>query len=270
MRMTIALQNLSHGASGASGGRWPLLVERLAPVQADVLLLNEAVGWNTDNAAPLTRAADDLGLAALPLPASRSGYHVAILYRHDRLGEPVDYCTDFSSELTHGVATAAWQVAGLDAPFGVAVSHLSPFSHTQALIEAEILGFTASRYGPYSTIGLDANHPPLYGPSADVSRMNAINIARRFKDPLAARPAVPNTDVAQSLANDRFSDAFALLHHKTNNPQFLRATGRSDRIDWIMVSEALIAALTDGQLLDTPEGASDHHGVAITLDTDLL
>ena len=81
---------------------------------------------------------------------------------------------------------------------------------------------------------------------------------------------MPNTDVAQTLANDHFHDSIALLHQSTGDDRLLSRTGKTDRIDWIMVAEALKNAIVAGCVLETPARASDHHGVSITIDTDLI
>jgi endonuclease/exonuclease/phosphatase family metal-dependent hydrolase len=185
------------------------------------------------------------------------------------MGKPTGVNDDFSDYFTHGILTACWDI-GLPGPFGAAVTHLDPYSPDTARKEAQYLGFTARRYQPFALIGGDFNYPPLYGPAPDLSRMSILNRARRFKDPLAESPEVRNTDVARQLADDHFHDAFALLHQATGDPQFTARTGKSDRIDWIVVTDALVPAVVSGRLLDTPEGAADHSGVAVTVDTALI
>jgi hypothetical protein len=50
------------------------------------------------------------------------------------------------------------------------------------------------------------------------------------------------------------------------NETLLTRTGTDDRIDQGWVSQPLAPAIVDYQVLDTPEGASDHKGFAFRLD----
>lgn len=269
MKLTIALQNLQHGGQD----RWPLLRERFRAARPGVLLLNEALGWLADDEELLRRAEDDLGMTALrPLPPARSGHHVVIMYAPDALPAPADYNVDFADQFEHGVGVAAWDV-GLPRKLSVCTTHLSPFSSLRGLAEAQEARWTALRYGDrqkddhyYGVIGADFNAPPLFKPVADVSRMNVIDRANRFRD---AECTVPNTDIAEAFARAGFVDTSQILHERTRDERYLKRTGKSDRIDWMLVTERLRPAVTGGALLDTPAGAADHHGVLIRIDTDL-
>jgi hypothetical protein len=254
--LTVALQNACLGGHE----RRPQLLARLRPVSPDILLLCEAP--STD--ALLEELAGQLAMTALPLPPSQSGIPVAILHRPDLI--PVDYCTDFSDQVTHGVAVAAWDV-GLRFRWAVAVGHNSPFSRVNALRDTELAGWTAQRYGPYFTLGLDANQQPR-GENPELNRMTRIDIARRFTDPLADPPSIPRTDVADSLAADGFHDCSVRLHEITGDPTWLDRTGASGRIDWIMASDPVVKAVTRGCRLTDPPDASNHVGLAFTFDTD--
>ncbi|MFB7852369.1 hypothetical protein ACFC34_35880 [Streptomyces sp. NPDC056053] len=48
----------------------------------------------------------------------------------------------------------------------------------------------------------------------------------------------------------------------------LRRTATDDRIDQLWVSAPLRDTVVDYALLDTPDGASDHHGLVVRLDLD--
>jgi endonuclease/exonuclease/phosphatase family metal-dependent hydrolase len=259
MKITVALQNLQAGG----GHRWPLLRDRLATARPDIVLVNEALapGW-AENGEQLRGAERDLGLTALPPPPSRSGYHVAVLYRRDVLGEPQDYNTDFSDQATHGVCVAAWD-AGLTAPFSVCVTHLSPFSPLDALAEAQRARWTALRHGPFAVIAADFNAPPLSGPGADLARMSVLDRAARFTD---RDCRIPDTSVAETFARVGFVDTADILFEQTGDEQFRHRTGRSDRIDRILATGPLRHAVAGGALLDAPGGAADHHGLSVTFN----
>ena len=83
---------------GRKQERWPQLLARLRPAAADILLLCEAPPTDA-----LVRSfAGELEMGALPLPPSKSGIPVAILYRPS-LGTPIEFCTDFTC-----TASACW------------------------------------------------------------------------------------------------------------------------------------------------------------------
>lgn len=264
------LQNVQHGGQS----RWELLKKRLGRANADVLLLNEALGWLDDDEYLLKQAESDLGLTALrPLPPARSGHHVVIMYRQDTIGAPQDYNVDFATQFEHGVAVAAWDL-GLPRPLAVCTTHLSPFSSLRGLAEAQEARWTALRHGDrahddhyYSVIGADFNAPPLYKSVADVSRMNIIDRANRFRD---AECSVLNTDIAEAFARVGFIDTAQVLHERTGDERCLARTGKSDRIDWILVTERLRPAVVRGARLDAPAGAADHDGLGVVIDTDLI
>lgn len=56
------------------------------------------------------------------------------------------------------------------------------------------------------------------------------------------------------------------LYEKTKDEILLAPTATDDRIDQAWMS----GPLADYRLLDQPSGASDHHGLGFTLDTDVI
>lgn len=274
MELSVHLQNVQHGAVDKSGDRWLLLAERLSHAQPDVVLINEALGWVDNGEYLLKRAESDLGMTALrPLPPARSGHHVVIMYRPDTLGTPQDYNIDFAGQFEHGVAVAAWDVE-LPRPLAVCTTHLSPFSPAEALIEAQKARWTALRYADrkqddhyYSIIGADFNAPPLFKSVADVKRMNLLDRAARFTD---AACTSPSTDIAQAFADVGFLDTAEILYEQDNDERHLARTGRSDRIDRILVTGRLRRAVVRGGRLDAPAGAADHDGLSVVIDTALI
>lgn len=276
MELSVNLQNIQHGAVDKSGDRWPLLAERLGRATPDVVLINEALGWGDDGEYLLKRAESDLGMTALrPLPLARSGHHVVIMYRPGTIGAPLDdtYNTDFAAQFEHGVAVAAWDI-GLPRPLAICTTHLSPFSPAEALIEAQKARWTSLRYGDrkrddhyYSIIGADFNSPPLFKSVADAKRMNVLDRAARFAD---AACTITDTDIAQAFADVGFIDTAELLYEQDKDERHLARTGRSDRIDRILVTERLRRAVVRGARLDAPAGAADHDGLGVTIDTALI
>ena len=83
------------------------------------------------------QAAADLGLTALDLPPSRSGYDIGLLYRPETLGDPVGHSTDLSAEVTHGCCVGLGR-----GPAGTARAEgraLVPILHAEAASRTVIL-----------------------------------------------------------------------------------------------------------------------------------
>ncbi|MGI5185376.1 endonuclease/exonuclease/phosphatase family protein [Dactylosporangium sp. CA-152071] len=274
MHIRVVAQNLGNGGLRDSEGnpedRWPALAERLRTAQPDVLLLNEARGWTEHGHRQLGRAQRDLGMYAAPLPPSKTGMRTAILFRPDTLGWWTHTNDAVSQETTHGFVIAAFPIPGLPAPITFAAAHLDPYLGDKALYEAKLIATAAYRYGPYAVIGGDMNFPPEDGPDPDYDQMRPYNLAARtlLTDPGTALR--PDRRAAQMLHKCGYLDAALHLHRRTSDAQLLRRTGSDDRIDRIHLSSAFGDAISNYQLLDLPAGASDHHGVAVDIDTDAI
>lgn len=271
MHLDLTLQNIAYGGAD----RWPLLVERLtAGGVGDLVLLNECAGWADNDERLLRRAATDLGLAVAGLTrvASPDGQPSAILYRHERLGDPIGWFDGFNGGL-HGFGIATWNPpAGLDGPLSVGVGHLTPQSRAKALAEAEEWCTRAYFHGGNALIAGDMNSCPITGPDPDLDRMTVFNRATRLDrtealvDGDIEETWTPNRDIAGRIRDYGFFDAAVEFHARTGDTDALGRTGRSDRIDWICVAAPLRSAVTGYQRLTAPEGASDHHGVRVRLE----
>jgi endonuclease/exonuclease/phosphatase family metal-dependent hydrolase len=269
MQITIAVQNISHGGlrinDDASRNRWDDLIARLAPVEADIVILNEAATFEHDDNKKAQAFGAELGLAVAGVTPSKSDVPTAILYRAERLGELRAWDTKHQYLVNHGFGVASWDLDCLPAPLQLGGIHVTPFSPVQAVIEVQTLVCRAYRSGPYAIVGGDFNFPPLYGKKPDIANMLPFNKMNRLLAPRDPDPQ-PNTMVAQALYDGGFHDVAAELHMKTGDDQLLAYTGKTDRIDWIAVSQPLRDAIVSYTLLDQPAGASDHEGVACVLD----
>jgi hypothetical protein len=158
VRVRLVVQNLAYGAlrdgDGNPEDRWPLHVQRINAVRPDILLLNEAVGWDDSFHRQLGRAMDDLDLDAVPLPPSRSGYRSAILYRTATVGRWKRYGFDKTGTTTHGFVTATFTVGDLPSPLTVAAGHIDPDSGDHAIAETKTIATRAYRFGPFAVIGV--------------------------------------------------------------------------------------------------------------------
>ncbi|RSM53962.1 hypothetical protein DMB66_37940 [Actinoplanes sp. ATCC 53533] len=274
MHITVAVQNLQHGGnedeSGARVDRWPLLAERLRQVRPDVLILNEARGWDHGGRRRLAAAQKDLGMLAAPIPPSANNLPTLVLYRPDTMGF-WERCNDgLSTATVHGFTTVSFTIPDADLPpVTFAGCHLSPYSAHQAIIEIELIATRAYRYGPLVVLGGDLNFPPEAGPDPLYEVMLPFNLASRtVLDVDGVRS--PNRQVAEALRRRGYLDTAWELYQRTRDERLLRRTANDDRIDRIHITEPLAPALLSYDLLDRPDGASDHHGVVITIDTDLI
>lgn len=273
MELTIVVQNLAHGGLrngvGDPENRWPRLAERIRSVGTpDLVLLQEAADWGKYGHRQLGQAMRDLGMDALPLPPCGSGMPPAVLYRRETVGRWLNWNTDFAQETLHGFGVAVFDV-GLPAPLAVVSAHLNPFVADKARDEAKLIATRALRYGPYGIVAGDMNYPPADpdSPAPDYAAMLPYNRSARTRLPSeSGGRLVPDRRVTEVLAYTGFVDAAARLYEERGEKDLLRRTASDDRIDQLWVSAPLRDTVVDYALLDTPEGASDHHGLVVRLD----
>ncbi|NUK09952.1 endonuclease/exonuclease/phosphatase family protein [Streptomyces lunaelactis] len=281
MELTIAVQNLGHGGlrngSGDPEHRWPQLAERINSAaervgarHVDLALVQEAVDWDKYGHRQLGQAMTDLDMDAVPIPPSSSGYPPTLLYRRETLGRWTHWNTDFTRETLHGFGVAVFDV-GLPAPLAVVSAHLNPFVADKARDEVKLVATRALRYGPYGIVAGDMNYPPAdpASPSPDYAAMLPYNKSARTRLPSEADgQLVPDRRVTEMLAYTGFVDAAAKLYEEHGDKELLRKTATDDRIDQLWVSAPLRDTVVAYALLDTPEGASDHHGLVVRVDLE--
>lgn len=272
MSIRIVVQNLARGGLRNSASqpedRWPQLATRIGAADPDLVLLNEVRRWEDDDHRQLARAMADLDLDLVPLPPSKTGHRSAILYRRHTMGRWIGYGHDLAQETTHGFVTASFRVDQLDYLLTFVACHLDPYSGDKAMYEAALIAARGYRHGPFVVLGGDFNHPPEAGPEPEYQRMQPYNLTARtlLADPANPGPPQPDRRSARTLAASGYLDAAWHLFQQTDNQQLLRRTGNDDRIDRIHVTRPLGPCIVDYRLLDEPADASDHHGIAVTLD----
>ncbi|WP_435124556.1 hypothetical protein [Actinacidiphila sp. bgisy144] len=279
MQLSIVVQNLGLGGlqdgDGNPQDRWPLLVDRInaAADRVDVVLLCEAASWGSAGHKQLARACRDLDLDAVPLTPARSGFGTALMYRREVLGRWTRWNPDFSEQALHGIAVTAFEIPGLPAPLSFVPVHFSPFAAEEAFIEANWAGTRGYKYGPFAVLGGDVNYPPASDdhPNPQYSAMRPYNLgSRTLLPPAGIQPdaiPVPDRRIARKLAHLGYVDVAWHLYERTKDLALLAPTGSDDRVDQAWVSGPLAGAVTGYRLLDTPPGASDHHGFVFQLDT---
>jgi endonuclease/exonuclease/phosphatase family metal-dependent hydrolase len=274
VHITIAVQNLQHGGfadeSGRETDRRPLIFQRLKDADADIVILNEARRWTTGDHGPLGLAMSELGMYPAPAPRVANDLGSIILIRWKTMG-PFRFANhDLSEQTVHGFSNVSFAIDGVAQPLTVAATHINPYSPTAAIAEADLVVTRAFRKGCLAVIGGDFNFPPSRGPEPDYTVMRPYNLASRTLPDTDGTGLPPNRQLAQAIERRGFVDAALHLHDQTGNEELLARTASDDRIDRFYVSEPLADALVRYELLDTPQGASDHHGVLIELDTDRI
>lgn len=273
MILTFAAQNLKFGGLSDDDGkpedRWPALAERFRSInpKPDFLLLSEARDWEKNGHRPLARAMHDLDMDALPLAPSRSGQHVALLYRREAVGRWKNWNIGYHREVTQSFGMGTFDI-GLPSLLNVVPIHLNPFSKEKAVQEAALIASRAYRYGPYAVIGGDVNYPPAHGLEPNYEAMRPYNIASRTED--GVELFRPYRKVAQTFEKAGYVDVAYKVYEGNNDDYFLQRTCKQDRIDQFWVSKALAPAVKAYWIVDSPVEASDHKGIVFQLDTDLV
>jgi hypothetical protein len=122
----------------------------------------------------------------------------------------------------------------------------------------------------------DCNYAPATSahPLPDYAEMRPYNVGSRNLLPDGdiepGQTPEPDRRVARKLVQNGFVDVAWRLFEKTKDEALLAPTGTNDRIDQAWVSGPLADAVSGYRLLDKPAGASDHHGLLFTLDTEAI
>jgi|GEM_PF-6239603 len=275
MILTFAAQNLKFGGltndDGLPEDRWPALAERIKNInpKPDFLLLSEARDWDKNGHQALARAMEDLDMDALPLAPSKSGQPVALLYNRETVGRWKNWNTGYSQELTQSFGIGAFDV-GLPSLLSVVPVHITPFSKDKAVEEASLVASRAYRYGPFAVIGGDVNYPPSHGIDPNYSLMRPYNFASRTETESTSDNPIPYKRVAQAFEKAGYGDVAYEVYKNNNDSYFLQHTCKMERIDQFWVSSALIPAVKNYWLVDSPAEASDHKAIVFQLDTNLI
>jgi len=275
--MTIRVMSyniLNGGREGgpADDGRWRAEVEVIHGAAPDVLLLQEARGFDADGGRLLFEAEQALGMRGLLSVAPRTGQHTAVFLGEDV--RPVRFEPD-SAHFHHALAQATVLLPGLAEPVIVASIHLSPLS--PALRAAEV-GWLAGLAAPgrLSLVAGDANSLAPGDPEPDGWETLPPHFRVRYLDPSAARPAADRSAL-RFLHAAGFTDSAA--HGAVPDPTptvptrgFPEAEFVPFRSDHVLLSPALAPALVSYRVVDDDrtQMASDHLPVVVELDLDVL
>lgn len=281
MILTFVSQNLYYGGlrgvDGDTEDRWTELVKRIKSAnetlgEPDFVLLQEAWGWKDYGNRQVARAKNDLGLEALPLPHSPCENPPVLFYKPSTVGTWQYWDDKYTDLFNHGGGFAAFDV-GLGSLLTVSSLHLDAFGIDRALQEIEVVIPRAYRNGPLAVLGGDFNYTSSRSPDPDYVGIPPYNVALRTKlDTEPGEPLKPDRRVGQKLERAGFVDVAQYMFDKTGDEKYQTPTGNYpvDRIDQFWVSSQLAAGIINYQILDTPESASDHKGVAFQIDTNLI
>jgi hypothetical protein len=114
---------LNAGRDSGQDTRWRTQVEMVNQVPPDVLLVQEARGFDTDGGQALFAAEHDLGMRGLLAVAARTGQHTAVFLRPGIRALRFDPDTD---HFHHALAQATVSMPGFGHPVTVASIYLSP------------------------------------------------------------------------------------------------------------------------------------------------
>ncbi len=272
VKYTIFSQNIQYGgtrdADGAHEDRWPGLVERITSVEPDVLLLQEADRWHTD-ARLKARAERELGMRAFVAPSPTTGLHTVAMVKHElRCSRPFEI--KYSHLTHHGFGVAVLELPELAVPLTVISAHLHPNSAEAAAQEAQLIASRAYRYGGIGIVGGDINHVPLGDPEPDWGSVQPYNrSSRALRSPDGTLKA--NRIVGEKLSLADLTDVAAHLADQRSDQSLRAVTARHGgvRVDQFHVTPPLVPAVLDYRRVD-PGPYSDHWGIAVDIETDLL
>jgi len=276
MILNFVSQNLWYGGlrnpEGEPENRWPDLATRIKSAfdTPDFVFLQEVWGWNDYGHRQLALAKKDLKLEAMPLPHAACGNGVAILYNPETVGSWARWDDRYTDLINHGSGFAAFDL-GLSSLLTVSSIHLDAFGVDRALHETELIIPRAYRNGPLAVLGGDFNYTSSRSPDPDYTGMRPYNIGLRteLRDDKQLKP---DRRVAKRLEQGGYVDVAQYMFDKTQDSKYQAATGNSpsDRIDQFWVTSQLASGIVDYKVLDSPENASDHKGIAFQLDTDII
>ncbi|PSK96220.1 hypothetical protein CLV63_112102 [Murinocardiopsis flavida] len=271
MLLRVLSQNLAYGGTadseGRPDGRWDPLMAAIAAHAPHVLCAQELARWEDHSHQRLAAAEHALGLRVLGgITPSRSANPTAVMYRPGPL-RWTQWETRYARELHHGLGVGVLEVDKMALPLTVISAHLTPYSANQAAIEAQIVAARAWRYQGAGIVAGDINHFPLDDQAPASESIPRYNRSSRWTRD-ASGDWVPNRIVGEKLHAGGLTDAALHLSRHRGDPDLLAPTAGKVRVDQAHLTPALLPALVDYTVLD--HGHSDHAGILITLDTDLI
>lgn len=267
--MRIMSYNLLNGGrDNGSDKRWRTAAEVINNAAPDVLVVQEARGFDADGGRHLYTAEHDLGMRGLLALAPSTGQHTAVFFKPQI--RPLRFDPD-ADHFHHALAQAMLVVPGFDQPITIASMHLSPFS--PALRAAEV-GWLAGLAAPdlLTVIAGDANSLAPGDPEPAWAKLPAHFRVRHLLPAAPGQPPVADRSTMAYLHSAGFIDA-AAAQGQTATPTvptagFPKAEFVPFRSDHALLSPRLAPALTGYHVIDDVRTAtaSDHLPLMIDLD----
>lgn len=259
---------LNGGRDGDDNHRWQTEVEVITDVDPDVLLVQEARGFDAEGCRQLFEAEQALGMRGLLAVAPHTGQHTAVFLAPPL--RPLRFDVD-SVHFHHALAQASVEVPGFAEPVTLASIHLSPLSPALRLTE---VGWLAALAAPdrLAVIAGDANSLAPGDPAPqDWAALPAHFRVRYLADPVDGQPRAADRSALRFLHDAGFRDA-AAQYGDPGTPTvptagYPTAEFIPFRSDHVLLSPRLAPHLTRYQVLDDPRTAtaSDHLPVLIEL-----
>ena len=256
------------GSGGASDARWRAEVEVIREAAPDVLLIQEARGFQVEGGEALYKAEEQLEMRGLLAVAPRTGQNTAVFVAPHVIVNRFDPDSD---HFHHALAQATVTVPGVVKPLTVGSIHLSPLS--PALRAAEV-GWLAGLAAPgeLSLVAGDANSLA----PGDPEPANWSDLPARFR----VRYVDPTGNADRSALAFLHAAGFVDAATTSGDPAtptvpttaFPEAEFVPFRSDHVLLSPALAPALTSYKVLDDDrtQAASDHLPVLVELDPERL
>lgn len=240
---------------GADDDRWPGLAGLVRGVAPQILLLQEACGWDDPGDRRLETAERDLGMSG-KIAFSRTGFNTAVMI-DERAVEWEEWRTTYAHTTFHGHSEAILRLRAQDRRLAVVSAHLTPWSADAAAQEAQIL-LGRTNKEDWGILGGDVNHVPLGDEEPPWEKVSDTDRAART---IASEPVLrANRSVGYVLARGGLIDVAAHLAEERGDPSLRATTGHDGQLrgDQLHCTRSLLPMLTDYYRVST----RDHHGIA--------
>lgn len=271
--MRVMSYNILHGGrDDRDERRWIVAAQVIRRADPDILLIQEACGFDGDGYRLLFESEDDLGMRGLLAVAPRTGRHTAVFVRPGvRL---LRFDAD-STHFRHAMARVTVAAPDFDRPVTVASIHLPRADSARRREEARLLaGLAAS--GGYVIVGGDTNGAALGDPSSVPNLLPSGRLWRSLSAGRATPTPMGDGEVLEYLRAAGFADAAAVLGEIARptvpTAGFPAAERVPFRSDHLLLSPPLVTSLVGYRVIDDEDTntASDHLPIVIDLDPGRL
>ncbi|MFZ4285653.1 endonuclease/exonuclease/phosphatase family protein [Variovorax sp. HJSM1_2] len=261
MQLSVLTYNtLFGGRDGTASTRATAQMQIILGVRPDVLLLQEATGFDGHGGAWLHELEAAIGMRGFLAPAARTGFHVAVFLRAPL--RPIAFHPD-PANFHHALATLRVAVPGLKQPMDFSSVHLCPFGPEVRRREASYLSAMAAPQA-LSLLAGDFNSCSPHDPEpADWPTLPAHYQSRHLVDGCEGvdRSVMARLERAGwvDLGNQFGANGKATVP----TPAYRNAEFATMRCDYLLASKALAPFAVAYEVIQNTatENASDHYPV---------